>query len=976
MSNGTDGNKINVTAQFEIERTAFINKLTAADESLTKIFETDSDKLVLGEGLCMFKNDSGEFVLCTAPDDGRKKSFKVREKLKELQEASKKIRDKLEKREFTVAIVGLEKSGKSSLGNALIELMALPEYRERCTYTTTEIRASETNDGSAEVHFYTYEEFNETFRQMLGAVEYPNAANVDFDKMELPAFNSHWQRVMNNNPVLYNAYDKNIAQDIRIILQNKTTITDLLGKDKKPFEESFLNDSNIVNTFKQFITGIVRIDREERYENVNGQRRKVVINTAVRDAHPYAVKKVIIRSAQFAAMEDIILYDVPGFNSPTKMHQEQTEKMLKEADAIIFVTNVAENPNLEQAQLSTLSNEKNKDTYGVELKNKSFVFGNKIDRANSKQEAIDNLGTLRRESYNRSIAREGYVIGGSARAYLESVGLIHIPPPDPDNPDDESTKSSKETLDSWQFSYGVKELRDKIQEYYDVDRFKVLKANAEKILNDTRLILQALLKQYDRPDSALGEHDKFVMEIGMEKQGRLPKFIEAARSLTNEHIAKIFSERPFTKALKDELSNIYPLSATEDIKKIIADVEYKPKMNLSGIYQIIRIDERVRERIGVLFLKNIVTSAAKFTNEKQQELRNKLVDKFLEIMGNEAEPTYETALRQSVNKFFDDMLIKDCAECNFHSLVERFVMTLIDALIMQPFASEERFQYVKKALRELVSLSVYYNMPSDEAEEKSLQFESLIYNGDTFFARILAHEDLPVAETIEEETVDDSNETFLRNFFIANVKDINKGSYPLDIASLKFNEWASSIRINDRKNVTGELRNLFNADNWGSFLVNKKLQSIEQIFEAYKRRNANSPPDVLPIVTSEHGKKASTLLTSLSVIKKHAESKRMSSKDDMIRLLDEDIKILRDITEKSVLNAIGLERAFNSIVTKNVELICTQLEDVEENGHWKEWATNNMEKLVPSRFKDIIAKSQLREQRRTIVASIKKLLTN
>ena len=296
MSNGTDDNQANGTSQFELERQNFIAKLTAADESFTKIFETDSNKLVIGESLCMFKTDSGEFVLCEALENGRKKTFKVREKLKALQEASRKIRDKLDKREFTVAIVGLENSGKSSLGNALIDLMALPEYRERCTYTTTEIRASETNVSSAEVYFYTYEEFNETFRQMLGVVEYPNANNADFNTMGVQAFNGHWQNVKNNNPVLYDAYDKNVAEDIRMILQKKNTIQPLLVQGKKTFDEHFLIDSNIVNDFKIFITGITKVEKTAND-----------VTVITRDAHPYAVKKVIIRSAQLGNMKDIIL---------------------------------------------------------------------------------------------------------------------------------------------------------------------------------------------------------------------------------------------------------------------------------------------------------------------------------------------------------------------------------------------------------------------------------------------------------------------------------------------------------------------------------------------------------------------------------------------------------------------------------------------------------------------------------------------
>lgn len=76
--------------------------------------------------------------------------FDERERLRGLFERNKIILEKLKSREFTVAIVGLEKAGKSTLGNALINSEILPEYTERCTYTTTELRAG----GSLSIAMY------------------------------------------------------------------------------------------------------------------------------------------------------------------------------------------------------------------------------------------------------------------------------------------------------------------------------------------------------------------------------------------------------------------------------------------------------------------------------------------------------------------------------------------------------------------------------------------------------------------------------------------------------------------------------------------------------------------------------------------------------------------------------------------------------------------------------------------------------
>ena len=99
-----------------------------------------------------------------------------------------KILRKLKNKEFSVAIVGLEKAGKSTLGNAILKLMVLPEYTERCTYTTTEIRAGKNDIGK--IVFYNADEFNNDFISMLKALTYKG--NEDFYSLDLNDFNAFW----------------------------------------------------------------------------------------------------------------------------------------------------------------------------------------------------------------------------------------------------------------------------------------------------------------------------------------------------------------------------------------------------------------------------------------------------------------------------------------------------------------------------------------------------------------------------------------------------------------------------------------------------------------------------------------------------------------------------------------------------------------------------------------------------------------
>lgn len=906
-------------SNWEESKQNFIDKLSNADRIFDEIFKTDSEGLVI--------------------------QGKEREELKNLQTANKKILNKLKSREFTVAIVGLEKAGKSTLGNALIKSMVLPEYASRCTYTTTEIRAGDTD--VAEVYFYSREEFNKNFKRMLNDIKYPDAA--DFGTMTLETFVRYWKAV-ETDPAqrgIFLLHNGTTAEDIKTILAGKQKILPLLGQARKEFGAEYWSGVDDFNEFKTYITGMAG-------KNADG--------TVRREPYPYAVKNVIICSTQLADMSHIVLYDVPGFDSPTELHKRQTEEMLKEADAIILVTNAGDRPDLTAPQLDMLR--KGQDLDGVKLNEKSFVFGNKIDRAPNKNTAQDNLAVLRNDAVNKyQITLGNHIVGGSARAYLEKIGLI-------------AEKVASKVLVEWQTPDGVQILLDKMQDYYDNDRFEVLKRRAENTLSKTRTVLQNLLERYSTGEL---NYSDVSTEIIQDIQARLPRFTKEANRITQIHVGKIFSERPFTKALKDDVNNIYPL-VEEAHLPLIESEELELAIDPDGVYPTSKVDGNVRDKLGVLFVENIVTATSKFTSERQSELRQALIDSFLQIMGMEVATSYKAELNESVNKLFDEMLVKGGAECNFNSLVERFVMTLIQTLITHPFATEERVNKVKEALEELVSLSVYYNMPTDKEEKNSLQLESLVSGGDKFFTKILAHEGLAVEAEVEVDASE--NENFLRNLFEENRDQICKGA-SLAVELLPFGKWAKLLlkgginlaavdtdrNIKDKDKLNEKLEDLFYAfdgkNNWGRFSAEQKLQAIEKVIAAYSKQN----------VTQSESDNAESLLSQLDEIQERAKkSKRMNGKDDMTATLNADIEILRDITAKAVINAIGLERAFNSVITKNVNLINRHLNEPEGNAAYRLWIRNNAAKLMPSRFEQIIEQGAVRENKKAIVNAVKNLL--
>src|SRR5664280_2217103 len=73
---------------------------------------------------------------------------------------------------FEVAVIGLEKAGKSALLNAWLGQEILPSARERCTFTSTEIWSAQTEqDQLLSIQYYSKEEISKLQKQRKEALD-------------------------------------------------------------------------------------------------------------------------------------------------------------------------------------------------------------------------------------------------------------------------------------------------------------------------------------------------------------------------------------------------------------------------------------------------------------------------------------------------------------------------------------------------------------------------------------------------------------------------------------------------------------------------------------------------------------------------------------------------------------------------------------------------------------------------------------
>ena len=834
--------------------------------------------------------------------------YEDRNVLEKLVRSNERMIQKLQKHEFAVAVVGLEKAGKSTLANALLNLIVLPEYTERCTYTTTEIRSG-SND-VAEVHFYSKERFENNFREMLKAVGYPN--ETTYEELEPDEFDYYWRQVRQNNQQLFERHNGTTVEDIRAVLNAKDAIDYLTGKEPEVLN---VKDDEDYEKLYRYITGIA--------DYSGGHVERV--------ADPYAVEKVLIKSTGLTDMKNIILYDVPGFDSPTELHKKQTEDMLKMSDAIILVTNVGSNPNLTGTQLDML--QKGRDADGIALSDKVFVFGNKLDLSGNRQVAEDNASALMHDAVDKyKIAQRDRVVCGSAKAYLEKQGLQSR---------DDVVRGGRDVasaLSKLGIEDGIGELKSKMQHYYDNDRFDVLKRRADKTIEDAKRFLNSVLSKYDSASDTIDDGGQYLLQA----KDALEDFSKKASEISRDYRRRINDEQPFSSLIRKNLEEIYPSETLDSM--LVSDVENRGIA--SDIYALSRVDAAAREQLSLKFQKNIVTRTANATQSMEAEIYQRLAEELLDSLKSEAASTYRQELETRAKELFQSLLIENGEHCWFNPLIERYATELIETLIKCPYSSSERLQRLidPSTMPDFQSLAMYCDVRGIDNPLDKQKY---------FFAKILTHDDVRPPEAAE-------NETALRNFFEEYNANLAAG---FDFDKLPFGMWSvllTKLGINVAESDLLErlkkaLINFVGVAAWAKLPPSGKNRRLESAILDYCVRAEPQP-------LSDYVKALADTIRGIE------------TKDEMIMIINEDIEILRELTLKAVVSAMGLERAFNSIMAKNIDMIRESINTASGKEIFNRWLNENMRRIRASEYEAIDKQQDALKDKRAIAASIRQVL--
>jgi hypothetical protein len=584
---------------------------------------------------------------------------KMQSELEKKKRDAQKFLKKLEQREFEIAVVGLEKAGKSSFSNAILEIDVLPTADARCTYTSTCIRAGESD--RATIRFFSVDEFNGEFCDKLKTMGIENVSAYTYNTLSKDTYLRLFEALPERDQ---REYTDSVNQDVLDIIQNRDILSQYIGYADKQYIGSELDSDE----FKDFIR----------------KPEKAI-----------AAKEIVIESTKFNSMKNAVMYDVPGFDSPTAMHKQQTLSKMRDVDAIIMVAN-AKAPSLRGTEISIF---KENDLDGALLSEKLFVFENKVDMINDTKALEENKATAWKEwiEIRKIMDRKDRIIFGSAIAYLgEKLGKVGL--------------DARAKMDELGMPYGVDELKKELEKYYEKERFVVLKKRIDSIISTLQEMFRDLKaeKKGSFSNGAFESTAYIRLTFEIADSGKL---IQSDLKVLKESINEKERELKLSKAIDAKISELVTVEnckiTEEELKETHRDKAGNGTMqNPSAVEPAIR--QLKFNKMYEDFQEEIFNIAA----EEHESNFKEIVEIFKTRFGLSDRNACSDALIENICEFIDGRSTKDSADgqgkAYFSSLIERFARDIYEILILKT-RGQDRYNQFRDRVENYLSMGVFYS---------------------------------------------------------------------------------------------------------------------------------------------------------------------------------------------------------------------------------------------------------------------------
>ncbi|MDD5271427.1 MAG: dynamin family protein [Methylovulum sp.] len=584
------------------------------------------------------------------------------QKLKNEQQRLHNQLERLRANRFEVAVIGLEKAGKSALLNAWLGQEILPSARERCTFTSTEIWSAQTeHDQMLLIEYYSKEEINTLQAQRRDAL----ASNLLSEKEK-----------------------KEIQEDFEDTEKQLDAISEFT-KLKNGFSQSFMDISEISNHLQEAI-----------FKN---------------RAQSLAIKRIQLKTVRLRSDRDIIFHDVPGFNSGILMHAEQAVDRLKKCDAIIYAKEMKQ-PSITGPEKEMLMVTDAEDP-AIRVADKVFVVLTQVDALD---DPIDFKETYEKHKNYWPAVPERRLIPVCARAHLVEFGI-----PSEDTLRRSKSADDKAKLKKLGITDGVPILKESVNYYIDNERALVLQKRCDALVNNMRYYASDILQKLEPIYAGFADSDSESHEdnlLGKEFNQWWGREWQRIKKDFDVWYAESIQGRTEADAIGAEHHELAALhdAYDEKIEALLSQLSTAQPEELKRIYTaggtMSMPDSRegnykIREELFREIQQKFETELTDELAQALQALIDQIVRKTQELLW-ETEEVRKTLLHSQMDEAIEQARIRH----GFQVLFLRFGRVAVEAFIAKPLQARERLLHERAA--EIKTLEAFYQGTNDQHKQE------------------------------------------------------------------------------------------------------------------------------------------------------------------------------------------------------------------------------------------------------------------